>query len=87
MLCTDLMPRSNDSALEQAKCGLYGVGIDVAIDILAFAMVDGLMLAENPSLVQGLGVSLEVIRHNHINIFADVSRMYFARVPDFTSSA
>ena len=33
MLCTDIMPRSHDAALEKRECGFYGVGVNVAHDV------------------------------------------------------
>ena len=51
MFCRDFMPRSHDAALEQAKCALDGIGVDVAIKVLLFPVADGLVVAENASIV------------------------------------
>jgi hypothetical protein len=76
------MPRSCNPALKQRKGGLYGVSVDVAHGIDTILVLDGLALAENASVVQGFGVSREIIGHNHVNVrrnvLAEVPRQHAA---------
>ena len=46
MLCRELMPRSNDPALEQREGGFDAVRRDVSFDMNAICMVDGLVFAD-----------------------------------------
>jgi hypothetical protein len=45
MVRADLVPRSNDAALEQGECGFNRVGINIPANVLLVATVDGFMLA------------------------------------------
>jgi hypothetical protein len=51
MFGADFVPSTDDAALEQAKCALDGIGVDVAIKVLLFPVADGLVVAENASIV------------------------------------
>ncbi len=87
MLCANTMPRSHDAALQERECGFYGVRVDVAVDVDAILVVDRLVLCEYSGLMQGLWVAVNssvIITSTSCEMF---SRMYFASVPDFTSSA
>ena len=66
------MPRSHNPALEQAKSGLDSVGCDVAFDVNSARMVDSLVFAEDASLRQRRRIRTEVVRHNHVHVFAHV---------------
>jgi hypothetical protein len=73
MLCADAMPRSHNAALEQREGILNGVRVDISHDIDLAAMIDGLVLfCWNASAIHGVGIGHKIIRHNHVNILADV---------------
>src|SRR5579863_4550130 len=72
MFGADLMPRTYNPALEQTGCGFNRIRVHVANGVDAILVPDGLVLTQNASIVQGLWVSSEFIRHNHVNLFADV---------------
>src|SRR5208282_3281513 len=68
VLGADFVPRSNDSSLEKREGRLYRVRVDVATNIFSGAMRYGVM----GKLSNGLGITAEVIRENHVNVITDV---------------
>src|SRR6185312_3842603 len=44
MLCADLVPASDDSALEQRECGFDRIGMDRADSINTLAVIDDVMV-------------------------------------------
>ena len=70
MLRADLMPRPNDSSLQQRERGFNRVRVDVSPNahILTSAMIHRLM----PHALHGLRIRAELIRDNHIHIGTDV---------------
>ena len=72
MLCGNLMPRTNDAALEQAKCGLDPVRRNVSVNVKASRVIDALMLPLVSGREHRAFIREEVVSHNHVNIFADV---------------
>src|SRR5437588_571275 len=46
MLCAHAMPRSDNAALQQRECALYGVGMNVTIDIDLLLVADRLVLSK-----------------------------------------
>jgi len=71
MLCTDSMPCSHHAALEQAKCAFHGVGVNVAHNISLLTVIDN-FVPRDSCFFHGDGMRSEIVRHNHVNIFADV---------------
>src|SRR5580658_6476419 len=72
MLRADFMPRTDDAPVQERECGLNCISVNVAVNIDPILVLDRLVLTEYASVVQGLRVSLKLIRHNHINIAGDV---------------
>src|ERR1035437_5774594 len=72
MLCTDLMPCTDNSALEKREARFNAIRVDVAYCIDAILVLDRLVLAEDTSIMQCLWVALKFIGHNHINIVRDI---------------
>ena len=84
MLCRDLMPRTNDAALEQRERGLDAVRGDIAVHVDAVIWLTVLCCRESvqPSPVRaGYAVNSSVIITSTSSL--TFSLMYFARVPDF----
>jgi len=73
MLCADLVPASDDSALEQRECGLYGIRVNVPFDVNAVFVLDSPMSRSmNSSFHHGLWVGLQFIGDHHVNVCAHV---------------
>jgi len=70
MLCADLVPASNDAALEQRESGFDRVGVDVSSepDIFFLCVIDSLML----DIANGGFVSLPFVGNQYLHIRADV---------------
>ncbi len=70
MLSVHFMPRSNDTALEQAECGFDGIGVNVAMRIVPCvvdrAVLFPLNLGECPR------IDLRFVRHNDFHPRAQV---------------
>jgi len=84
MLRADLVPCSDDATLEQGECGFRCVGVDVTVNVNLVFVFDCFMLAlMDASFDHGLRVGGELIRHNHLdigaNIFLDVLRQRAGR--------
>lgn len=72
MLCANTMPCSNNASLQQGKRGFDCVRVDVAEDIRAFAVVDGLVSIFHIVHLRGLAVDVKVIGHEQVNIFTNI---------------
>lgn len=73
VFCGDSMPSSHNPALEQTESRLNRVRVDVATDVLFGAMLNRLMLVLwHASPLQSKRVTDKLIRHNYVNIVADV---------------
>src|SRR5262249_19181803 len=70
VLRADLVPCADYAALEERKCRLNRIGVNVPYGIVAFRVIDGCVLGVQFS--EGLMVSGKVIRHDHVNIPAHV---------------
>lgn len=67
------MPRTNDAALEQAERAFNGVGIDVSINVLPDAVIDGLVFSSCETRpLECPRIAAEIIRDDDIYIAADV---------------
>ena len=73
MLRRDPMPRSHNPALQERECRFDRVGMNVAVNVDLGAVWNRLMLAgRDADALQGERVGNELIRHNHVNIFAHI---------------
>jgi len=70
VLSADFMPTSDYPALEERKCGFYRIRVNISSEpnVLFGAMVNGLMLEP----ANGLWICRPFVRHEHINVGADV---------------
>src|ERR1039458_7692382 len=90
MLCTDLMPCTDNAALEKREARFNAIRVDVANRVDAVLVLDGLVLTENASLCDCARVSAEFVRHNNVNVVGDVffdvrrqcARLYIAGVEE-----
>ncbi len=75
MFGADLMPRSDDAALQERKRGLHCVGVDVAIDVNLALVADGFVFrAVNSSSHHSFGIGRHFVGNHHVNICAYVLR-------------
>src|SRR5690242_11781008 len=72
MLCADTVPRSDDATLEQRECRLNRVGVDVAVNVHARAMVDSAMLIFHVVNRCGSLVRSEFVSDERFDVFTDV---------------
>ena len=73
MLRRYAMPRSDDSAFEQRECALYGVRVNVSINVVAFLVLNRLVLGARDSRpIHRVGIAGKFIGHDHINVRAHV---------------
>lgn len=70
MLCTDAMPRSNDTALQEAECVFDSVGVNVAVNVDTSLVFDGLVLLFE--LAHRGRICAIFVSHDHVNVFGDV---------------
>src|ERR1700726_3492067 len=70
MFRTDFMPRSHNAALEQREGRFHGVGMDIAMGILA-RMVDCLVLVL-VHLFERPRIDGRFVSHNHFDVAAHV---------------
>ena len=71
MLRADSVPRSHDAALEQRESGLHGVCVNVAYDVHAAAVLNGLVVFVS-GFLDRYGIRGCIVGHNHVYILADV---------------
>lgn len=73
MLRADPMPRSHNAALQERKCVLDGVGVNLAVNIDLAAVIDGLVLLRwDASAFHGVRIGHKIVGDNHVYIFAHV---------------
>src|SRR5438552_7223249 len=72
MLCADLVPCSDDTALEQRECVFNSIGVDGAVDVLFQAVVDREMVLGKFVSCYSSGIGFEVIGNDALDILADV---------------
>lgn len=70
MLGADVMPRSEDAPLEQRERAFDGIGMNVADNINAAAMIDGFVTGLKRA--DSLFICPEIVSDNHVNVLADV---------------
>lgn len=73
MLRANLVPRSNDAALEQRECGFNGVGVNVTAHVLFRLVIDRLVLsAMDPSFDHSRWITRQFIGDHDFHIGAHV---------------
>src|SRR5664280_694896 len=72
MFRTDLMPCTDNAALEKREARFNAICVDVAYCIDAILMLYCLVLAEDASIMQSLRIALKLVGHNHVNIVRDI---------------
>ncbi len=73
MLCADLVPRADDAALEQRKCGLDRIRVDISTDVLFRLVVHGLVFsAVDSSFDHSRWVTRQFVGDDDFYIGADV---------------
>jgi len=73
MLGADLVPRSNDSALQQRERGFDGVGMNVAVNIMTAAVIDSFVaLASDAGFLHRKRVGAVIVRDHDLYISAHV---------------
>jgi len=70
MLRVHLMPRAHDAALEKRERGFNGIGVNVAVSVLA-RMIDRAMLL-TLHFVQRERVDRGFVRHNHFDVATEI---------------
>ena len=70
MLCAKTMPRPDDAALEERKCGLDRISMNIGSkpDVFSGAVSDRLML----SFADRLAIGAVFVGHDYVNILGDV---------------
>jgi|ERR1700721_505255 len=73
MFRADLVPRSDDAALQERERRFNGVSVNVAINVMTSAVIDGLMaLTSEASFVHRKRICGEVVGDNHFYFGTDV---------------
>jgi len=72
VLGTDFVPRSNDAAFQKRECRFHGIRMDFATSVFLDRVIDLLVGSCDVGFPHSRAVDVEIIRHNHINIGADV---------------
>src|SRR5580704_8466533 len=73
MLCADLVPCSHDAALQQAERRLYGIGVNVALNVNLVTVTDSLVLgAMNFSGNHRLWVGRHFVCNHHVHVSTDI---------------
>lgn len=72
MFCTDSVPRSDDTALEQRERGLNRIGVDVPLGVDMELVPNRLVLSFFPKMLCCAPVSLEVIGIQNFNVLAQI---------------
>jgi len=70
MLRRDFMPRSHDTALQEAESRFYGIGVNVSMRVF-FGVVNRVMLF-NRKLFQHIRVNHGLVREHYFNVTADI---------------
>src|ERR1035437_1803498 len=72
MLCTNPMPRSDDTAFQQREGELYGICVQIAYCVDTCTVIDGLMFSQDPGLSNCARVHTEIVSHNYVNILTNI---------------
>ncbi len=79
MLRADSVPRSDDAALQERKGGFDCVGVNIAVNVDAILVLDGLVLCGQSILLHGTGVRGEFVGDHDVNILADILSNVFCK--------
>src|SRR5260370_17433575 len=72
MLCTDVVPRAGNAALEKREGGFDCVGMNIPVNVNARLVIDRPMLRNRHGIVDGLLVSRPFISHKNLKVGSDV---------------
>lgn len=75
MLRADSMPRSENTALEQAKGRFNGIGMNIAVHVQTLAMRDGFVFVNAhalPNSPRRTAILSEIVSHKDVHVFADI---------------
>src|SRR3990172_464029 len=72
VLCADLMPRAYNAALQEGEGILYGVGMNIAININMSLVFDCPMAALHSSCFHRSGIGVEFVCNNHLYVFTNI---------------
>src|SRR2546426_1166056 len=72
MFCADLMPRSDDTALQKTESVLDCVGVNIRSEAYIFLLRVIHRLMPIAQFAQSLGVGCQFIGHDHIHILRDI---------------
>ena len=87
MLCANAMPSTHDAALQERERGFNGIGVDITVNVLPFAVVNHFVVCA-PGLLHGDGMRRKLIGQDYVYVLAEIfSSMYLASVPDLASLA
>src|ERR1700733_1283169 len=68
-----MMPSSTDTPLKQGEGAFHGVRVNVSDGIDLLAVIDSLVFYSwDPSPLHCEGIRCEVVREDHVHVFADV---------------
>lgn len=70
MFGADPMPRSDDAALEQRKCGFRGICVNVSVNVDFRFVINGLVAISKGRITEGGRIGVQFVRHNHVYILA-----------------
>ncbi len=71
MLCADFVPRSDNPALKKRESGFNGVGMNVSVNVLAFA-VDNRFVILDACLFHGDGIRAGIVSEDDFHVLADI---------------
>src|SRR5438876_971174 len=83
MLCRHTMPRPDNTPLQERECRLYGIRVDVAIDVaMIFVANLFVLLAVQSSFVNRPRINAKFVSHHHVNVTADIFLDVLRQRPD-----
>ena len=72
VFCADLVPCTDDAALEQREGRFHGIRMNIAVNVDFGLVFDRLVALGHVDTLHGCGVGVEFIRHNYFNVRAHV---------------
>lgn len=71
MLCANAMPRTHDAALQERERGFNGIGVDITVNVLPFAVVNHFVVCA-PGLLHGDGMRRKLIGQDYVYVLGDI---------------
>jgi len=72
MFCTDSMPRSENTALEQAKRRFDGIGMNIAFHVNLELVSNGFVTAFFPQFLRRAAIRFEIVGKEYVHILTDI---------------